>query len=156
MWAKTPSSENTVEKIVRVLLNLLLSVNCQTNVAFRAIRSFCSPSHVNSPLCEKCGSAHLAFSFSAGTATFFTTKILPRVGLDFLSTMAFRAAKILSTLRADIPVAFISTKHLKTLCFPSAIGVDKRSLQRYENPVSSRSWRPFRPYLSELPKFCQL
>ena len=123
------------------------------------------------------GPPHLAFSFSAGTTTFFTTKILPRVGFDIpvndsfqscqnpinfksghscsfqiyqtpgrryasrqlleLTNVAFRdtktlsavgadvpfalrfrASKILSTLRADILVAFRATKHLEDAMLP--------------------------------------
>ena len=56
--------------------------------------------------------------------------------LTFLSTVAFRATKILTTLRADVPVAFRTTKNLKDTVLP----------------VNYRSWQHS---LLELSNSCQ-
>ena len=55
----------------------------------------------------------------------------------FLSTVAFRATKISTTLRVDVPVAIKATKNLKDTMLPP----------------NNRSWQCS---FSELPKSCQL
>ena len=134
---------------------------------------------------------HLTIFFSGGLATLFTLWLfdywswqpwlseLPKScqqwKLTFLSTLAFRATKIMSTVGVYIPfecsfksyqntatfkeLTFLWISELpntwKTLCFPSIIGVDKRNIQSYQNPVNSESWHSCRLQLSELPKFRQ-
>ena len=56
--------------------------------------------------------------------------------LTFLSTVAFRATKIRTTLRADVPVAIRDTKKLEDTILP----------------INYRSWQSS---FSELPKTCQ-
>ena len=78
----------------------------------------------------------------------------------FLSTVAFRATKIPTTLRVDVPVAIRATKNLEDNMLPSDVGVDNvafratrilstvgvgipvdRSFQSYQNPDSFKGWR---------------
>ena len=49
---------------------------------------------------------------------FRDTKTLSAVGADVPFALRFRASKILSTLRADILVAFRATKHLEDAMLP--------------------------------------
>ena len=58
--------------------------------------------------------------------------------LTFLSTVAFRATKIPTTLKADVPVAFRATKNLEDTMLP----VNYRSWQRsfLELPKSCHQW----------------
>lgn len=59
--------------------------------------------------------------------------------MAFLLIVTFRAIKIVSTLRADIPVTFRATNTWKAQSFPSTIGVDKKSFQSYQNSIHSGS-----------------
>ena len=54
--------------------------------------------------------------------------------LIFLSILAFRATKILSNLRASIPVASELCDTWKMLCFASTVGVVNCSIQSYLKP----------------------
>ena len=57
--------------------------------------------------------------------------------MTFPLTVAFRATKIVTTLRVDVPVAIRATKILAT------VGVDipvDRSFQSYQNPNNFKSW----------------
>ena len=109
--------------------------------------SHCSLSHVGLPHCEKCGSATFRISLSGGSATLlqqltglFVAYISLTCGsatfltlqpqlsellesyqqweLTFLSTVAYRATKILITLRVDNPVAFRATRNLEDTMLP--------------------------------------
>ena len=57
--------------------------------------------------------------------------------LTFLSPVAFRAAKILTTLTADVSVAFNDTRILKTLCLLSTIGVSNVTFRSNRSPVNN-------------------
>ena len=93
-----------------------------------------SPSHVGPPHCEKCGSATFRISLSGRSAAFLTLQ--PQLSellescqqwkLTFLSTVAYRATKIPTTLRVDVPVAIRATKNLEGTMLP----VNYRSWQR--------------------------
>ena len=54
--------------------------------------------------------------------------------LIFLSILTFRTTKILSNLRAGIPVASELCNTWKMLCFPSTVGVVNYSFQSYLKP----------------------
>ena len=115
-----------------VYLQLLFFINCRATIAWRlkAIRSLyfhhlwvrhtvdtlftltCGPPHCEKP--ESC----------------------QQWGLTFMSTVAFRATKIATTLRADIPVAFRATESLVYTMLP----------------VNYRNWQLS---FSEIPKSCQ-
>ena len=69
------------------------------------------------------GPAHLGFSF------FRWVRHLPSS-----ITVAFRATKIPTTLRADVAVAIRATKTWKALCFPSTIGVDNVAFRSFQKP----------------------
>ena len=72
-----------------------------------------SPSHVGPPHCEKCGSVTFGISLSSGSAT-----SCQQWDLTFLSTVAFRATKIPTTLRVDVPVVIRTTKSLEDTMLP--------------------------------------
>ena len=127
--------------LIVVLIKLLISVNCQTTVAFRVIHSFhfldlwvChAVNYIISPQVrirhfEKGGSSTFSISFSSGSTTLFTLwpylselpKSCQERELTFLSTVGFRATKFLWTVRVDIPA--------------------DRSFQKYQNLVYFKSW----------------
>ena len=125
-----------------MLLKLLFSVNCQTTIAYRADHSlhfhhlwvrypvnYIIPPHMwVRHTVRNVGPAHLGFSF------FRWVRHLPSS-----ITVAFRATKIPTTLRADVAVAIRATKTWKALCFPSTIGVDNVAFRSYQKPVNSES-----------------
>ena len=125
-----------------MLLKHLFSINCQITVAYRAIHSlhfhhlwvrltvnYIIPPHMWIRHTEKCGSATFRIFLFGGSAT-------------FLLTVAFRATKISTTLRADVPVAIRATRSLKDTMLP----VNYRSWQRIFSklPKTFQQWElPF-------------
>ena len=124
-----------------VLIKLLISVNCQTTVAFIANDSFhfldlwvCHAVNYGiSPQLrilhfENSGSSTFSISFSSGSATLFTMWLylseLPKSSqqkeFTFLLTVGFRAPKVLWPVRVDIPA--------------------DGSFQKYQNLVYFKSW----------------
>ena len=68
------------------------------------------------------------------------TKPCQQWELTFLSTVVFRATKILRTLRVDVPVAIRATKNLEDTMLPVNYQSWQRSFQSYQNSINSRSW----------------
>ena len=99
------------------------------------------------------------------TAAFRATKILSTVGADIPVDHSFQSYQITTALRADVPAAFWATKNLEDTMLP----VNYRSWQRSfsELPNSYQQWglkflstAAFRATkhletFSELPKSCQ-
>ena len=73
-----------------------------------------SASHVGPPHCEKCGLSHLRFPFPVGPPP----SSCQQWDLTFLSTVAFRATKIPTTLRVDVLAAIRATKNLEDIMLP--------------------------------------
>ena len=93
------------------------------------------------------------------TQLFGATKILSKQELTFLSAVVFKATKIPTSLRADVPVAFRDADTQKTLCFPLTIRVENvafRGTLNLEDAILPLNCRSCRPQLLELPKFYKL
>ena len=131
-----------------MLLKLLFSVNCQATVAYRAIRSLHfhhlwvhhTVNYIIFPYMwvhhtvRNVGLPHLGLLFPVGllpsslcNSSFQSSlESCQQWKLEFLLTVAFRATKIPTTLRVDLPIAIRPTKSLEDTMLP----VNYRSLQR--------------------------
>ena len=86
-------------------MKLLLSVNCQTTVAFRAILSYLSVRRtVNSTISPNSGVRHTVTNVNPPHLTFSGGSLLRKEGVLCSVTTAFRAAEILLVVAVDIHV----------------------------------------------------
>ena len=96
-------------------------------------------------------------------------KLYQQWDLTILLTVAFRATKIVSNLRPDVPLAFGATQHLEGVMLPVRYSKWQNLLSKLQKflsalvfratkilSINNRSWYFCRSQHSELPISCQL